>query len=74
MQHPAVAEAAVVGTPDELRGEAVTAFVVLKPGHAASEELGADLSQFVKTNLSAYAYPSAITFVDQLPTTPSGKV
>ena len=46
MQHPAVAE--VVGTPDELRGEAVTAFVVLKPGHAASEELSTDLSQPVR--------------------------
>jgi acetyl-CoA synthetase len=74
MQHPAVAEAAVVGTPDALRGEAVAAFVVLKPGHAASGELGTDLSQFVKTNLSAHAYPRTISFVDQLPKTPSGKV
>jgi acetyl-CoA synthetase len=74
MQHPAVAEVAVVGKPDELRGEVVTAFVVLKAGHTASEELGADLSQFVKANLSAHAYPRAVTFVDQLPKTPSGKV
>jgi acyl-coenzyme A synthetase/AMP-(fatty) acid ligase len=74
MQHAAVAEVAVVGKPDELRGEVVTAFVVLKAGHTASEELGADLSQFVKANLSAHAYPRAVTFVDQLPKTPSGKV
>jgi acetyl-CoA synthetase len=74
MQHPAVAEAAAVGKPDELRGEVVTAFVVLKAGHAPSDELAADLSQSVKTNLSAHAYPRTITFVDQLPKTPSGKV
>jgi acetyl-CoA synthetase len=74
MQHPAVAEAAAVGKPDELRGEVVTAFVVLKAGHAPSDELAADLSQSVKTNLSAHAYPREITFVDQLPKTPSGKV
>jgi acetyl-CoA synthetase len=74
MQHPAVAEVAVVGKPDELRGEVVTAFVVLKAGNPASEELGADLSQFVKATLSAHAYPRVVTFVDQLPKTPSGKV
>jgi acetyl-CoA synthetase len=74
MQHPAVAEAAAVGKPDDLRGEIVTAFVVLKAGHTASDELAADLSQFVKANLSAHAYPRAITFVGQLPKTPSGKV
>src|SRR5262249_34882758 len=74
MQHPAVAEAAVAGTPDALRGEVVTAFVVLKPTHAASAELGTDLSQFVKTHLSAHAYPRAITFVDHRPKPPSGKV
>ncbi|MGI8858394.1 MAG: AMP-binding protein [Thermomicrobiales bacterium] len=74
MQHPAVAEAAAVGKPDELRGEVVTAFVVLKAGHAPTDALAAELSQSVKTNLSAHAYPRAITFVDQLPKTPSGKV
>jgi acetyl-CoA synthetase len=74
IQHPAVAEAAAVGKPDDLRGEVVTAFVVLKAGHTPSEELAADLSQFVKANLSAHAYPRAITFVGQLPKTPSGKV
>jgi acetyl-CoA synthetase len=74
MQHPAVAEAAAVGKPDELRGEVVTAFVVLKGGHRPSDDLGAELTQFVKANLSAHAYPRAITFVDQLPKTPSGKV
>jgi acetyl-CoA synthetase len=74
MQHPAVAEAAAIGKPDELRGEAVTAVVVLKAGHTPSDELAEDLTRFVKANLSAHAYPRAITFVDQLPKTPSGKV
>jgi acetyl-CoA synthetase len=74
MGHPAVAEAAAVGQPDELRGEVVAAFVVLKPSHAPSDDLAADLSRFVKTNLSAHAYPRAITFVAALPKTPSGKV
>jgi acetyl-CoA synthetase len=74
MQHPAVAEAAAIGKPDELRGEVVTAAVVLKAGHTPSDELGEDLIQFVKANLSAHAYPRAIAFVDQLPKTPSGKV
>jgi acetyl-CoA synthetase len=74
MQHPAVAEAAAVGKPDDVRGEVVVAFVVLKAGHAPADGLAAELGQFVKTNLSAHAYPREITFVDQLPKTPSGKV
>jgi acetyl-CoA synthetase len=72
--HPAVAEAAVVGTPDDLRGEVVRAFVVLRPGHVATDTLGAELGRFVKTRLAAHAYPREVTFVDRLPKTPSGKV
>jgi acetyl-CoA synthetase len=72
--HPAVAEAAAVGKPDELRGEVVKAFVVLKPGHNGSDELAAELRQFVKANLSAHAYPREIEFVAALPKTPSGKI
>ena len=74
MGHPAVAEAAVVGKPDPLRGEIVKAFVVLKPGYVGSEELAEELSQFVKRGLAAHAYPREIDFLDQLPKTPSGKV
>ncbi|MGH2615189.1 MAG: AMP-binding protein [Thermomicrobiales bacterium] len=72
--HPAVAEAAVVGKPDSLRGEVVKAFVVLKPGINPSDELADELGLFVKTQLAAYAYPREVAFVDQLPKTPSGKI
>lgn len=71
---PSVAEAAVVGMPDELRGEVVEAFVVLAPGAEASEELAESLKQRVKKKLAAHAYPRTIHFVDELPKTPSGKI
>jgi acetyl-CoA synthetase len=74
MAHPAVADAAAVGKPDELRGEVVKAFVVLKANTKASDELAAELSEFVKRRLSAHAYPREVEFVPELPKTPSGKV
>ena len=74
IEHPAVAESAVIGKPDELRGEIVKAFIVLKPGHSPSEELKNDISQFVRTRLSYYAYPREIDFVTTLPKTRSGKI
>ncbi len=74
IEHSAVAEAAVVGVPDELRGEVVEAFVALRPGIQASDELVDELKEHVKTGFAAHAYPRAVHFVDALPRTPSGKV
>ena len=73
-EHPDVAEAAVVGVPDQLRGEVVEAFVTLRPSANASDALAAELQQHVKTQFAAHAYPRVVHFVDALPRTPSGKV
>jgi acetyl-CoA synthetase len=72
--HPAVALAAVVGKPDPLRTEIVKAFVVLKPGHAPSDALAADIKRYVRTRLSAAEYPREVAFVDEIPLTTTGKV
>ncbi|MFG3516832.1 AMP-binding protein [Streptomyces bobili] len=72
-QHPAVAECSVIGAPDDVRGEVVEAYVVLRDGHEASPELAAELQQLVKTRYAAHAYPRTIHFIDALPKTPSGK-
>ncbi|MDQ0396318.1 AMP-binding protein [Labrys monachus] len=74
MRHPAVAAAAAVGAADSLRTEIVKAFVVLKPGFAASEDLTADIQAFVRARLSAHEYPRAVAYVDALPLTASGKI
>ncbi|QBS40422.1 AMP-binding protein [Nocardia sp. CS682] len=72
--HDQVAEAAVVGMPDELRGEVLEAFVVLRDGFAGSVELEAELQDLVKKKFAAHAYPRTVHFVESLPKTPSGKV
>ena len=74
IEHPSVAEVAVVGKPDPERTEIVKAFVVLRPGFAASEALKAELQQHVRTRLALHAYPREIEFITELPKTPSGKV
>ncbi len=74
IKHPAVLQAAAVGSPDPLRGEIVKAFIVLAPGHRASEELKSDIQAAVRTRLAAYEYPREIEFLDSLPMTTTGKV
>src|SRR3954451_15000531 len=74
LEHPAVAEAAAVAAPDERRGAIVKAFIVLAAGHEASDELGREISDFVRTRHSAYAYPRKVEFVDDLPKTLTGKI
>jgi 2-aminobenzoate-CoA ligase len=72
--HPAVAECACVGAPDEERGMIVKAFVVPKPGHVGDASLCAELQAFVKREIAPYKYPRAIEFVDTLPRTETGKL
>lgn len=74
LKHPAVAQAAAIGSPDELRGQIVKAFVVLAPGYEPSPTLVRDIQQSVKTRLAAYEYPREIEFIDELPLTTTGKV
>ncbi len=72
--HPSVIDVAVVGRPDELRGEVLEAFVVLADGVDGSDELERELQELVKTGFAAHAYPRTVHFVDSLPKTPSGKI
>jgi acetyl-CoA synthetase len=74
LKHPAVAQAAVVGSPDALRGNVIKAFIVLAQGHASSEALVKDIQQSVRTRLAAYEYPREVEFIDALPMTTTGKV
>jgi acetyl-CoA synthetase len=74
MRHPAVQLAAVIGVKDEVRTENVKAFLVLKPGHAASPELVKEIQKFVRDHLAAHEYPREIAFVDSLPMTATGKI
>jgi len=74
LEHPAVAEAAVVGSPDPIRGLIVKAFIVLKPGFRPSDRLVTGLQEHVKSVTAPYKYPRAIEFVDFLPKTHSGKI
>jgi acetyl-CoA synthetase len=74
LEHPSVREAAVVGSPDVIRGMIVKAFVVLKEGYQPSEQLAKDIQKFVKKHTAPYKYPRAIEFTDDLPKTISGKI
>ncbi len=74
VEHPAVAEAGVIGKPDPIRGEIIKAFISLREGFTPSDELKADIAKFVKEGLSAHASPREIEFKDKLPKTRSGKI
>lgn len=74
MTHEAVAECGVVGVSDPTRGSIVKAFVVLKPGFQADEDMVKQLQDYVKANIAPYKYPRAIEFMDKLPRTETGKL
>jgi acetyl-CoA synthetase len=74
LHHPAVAEAGVTGRPDEIRGEVISAFVVLRTGHVGSEALRSELLATVRDQLGPVAVVGEITFVEMLPKTRSGKI
>lgn len=74
VEHPAVAEAGVIGKPDPVRGEVIKAFIALRDGYEQSDELIEEIRQFVKKGLAAHAAPREIEFRDKLPKTRSGKI
>lgn len=74
VEHPAIAEAGVIGIPDPVRGTIIKAFISLREGFDASDELKEEIRLFVKRELSAHATPRQIEFRDKLPKTRSGKI
>ena len=74
VSHPKVAEAAVVGQPDEVKGEVIVAFVILRDGVTESEDLKKEISKHVRTVLGPVAYPDKVFFVKDVPKTRSGKI
>ncbi len=74
LEHQAVQEAAVVGSPDIIRGFVVKAFIVLKSGYEPSDKMARDIQEYVKSVTAPYKYPRKIEFVNELPKTISGKI
>ena len=74
LTHPAVAMVAAVGIPDPVRGEVVKIFVTLRDGFLPSDDLADEIRQQVRSRLAAYEYPREVEFLDELPTTTTGKV
>ncbi len=74
VSHPSVAEAAAVGRPDDLKGQALVVFVTLKGGHAGSPEMKKAITEHIDKEIGKFARPDAIRFTDALPKTRSGKI
>ena len=74
IEHPAVAESAVVASPDPVRGDVVKAFVILAPGYVSSDELVVSIQDHVRQSTAPYKYPRVVEFVTELPKTISGKI
>jgi acetyl-CoA synthetase len=74
VSHPAVAEAAAVAAPDEVRGQVVRAVVVLRDGHEPGPAMATELQEHVRAATAPYKYPRIVDFADELPKTPSGKI
>ncbi len=74
ISHPAVAESAVIGKSDEVKGESPVAFVVLRPGHGPTPAMRRDLMDHVRNSMGPIAVPGALYFVEKLPKTRSGKI
>jgi acetyl-CoA synthetase len=74
VSHPAVAEAAAIGLPHEIKGTAIHAFVILRQGYTPSDSLTAELREHVGKHMGPIAKPEEVTIVDKLPKTRSGKI
>jgi acetyl-CoA synthetase len=74
IEHPAVSSCAVIGVPDERRGQAIKAFVKLLPGHLPSEQIIGEIQEHVKKRLAAHEYPREFEFIDEFPMTVTGKI
>ncbi len=74
VQHPAVAEAGVIGKPDEIKGHIIKAFISLRAGFKPSDDLKKEVADFVKKNMAAHAAPKEIEFCEKIPKTRSGKI
>ena len=74
MEHPAVAECSVIGVPDEFRGQAIKAVVLLKEGYTPAKELEKQIKDFCNTKLAEYKWIRTVEFVSEMPKTISGKI